>query len=114
MTFSMLEQLLEEEIEKSKGYIIPCLMIIAPDCFLIEKPVKDKGFDKKIETLFTKSYAKIFASMSTNTRYENSFEQNILLLPFFGFGESAINGLWEELDRRVDILEKNKEKAVIK
>ena len=52
--------------------------------------------------------------MTTNNSYEESFEKNFLLLPFFSFGESAIRSFWEELDRRIGVFEKTKEKAIIK
>lgn len=69
-------------------------MILAPDCFIFTKPSKEKGFDKKIEALFVKYYERLFATLSTNNSYEESFEKNVLLLPFFSFGESAINSFW--------------------
>lgn len=89
-------------------------MILSPDCFIIDKPTKDRSFDKKIETIFVKYYQRVFASMTTNNAYEESFERNFLLLPFFSFGESAIKSFWEELDRRIGVFEKTKEKAIIK
>ena len=73
-------------IDKSKSEIISCLMIIAPDNFIIDKPTKEKVFEKKIESMFVKYYQKIFSAITTNNAYEESFEKMFLLLPFFGFG----------------------------
>ena len=94
VAMSFLEQLLECDVNESKSYVVPCLMILSPDCFIIDKPTKDKAFDKKIEAFFVKYYQNVFASMSTNNVSEESFEKNFLLLPFFSFGESAIKSFW--------------------
>lgn len=79
-------------------------MIMAPECFIPTKSSKDRGFDKKIEALFVNYYQKIFTAINTNNAFEESYEKMIMLLPYFTFGEQAIKSLWEEMNRRVDLL----------
>jgi len=58
------------------------------------KSNKTPVMDKNLELLFANFYQKIFLSISTNSTYEVSYENLLLLLPFFSFGEQFINKMW--------------------
>lgn len=62
----------------------------------------------------TEFYVDTFFDLNTHSQDEQVPSSLLLILPYFGFGQSLINKFWDEVEKRVEVISKYKEKKVIK
>ena len=85
-------------------------MILAPDFFYMKKAGKPKNLPKKLEEKFISYYFQIFKRLTIRKRSDAIYEKLMILLPCFSFGEECLFRIWDEFERRVELLYENKEK----
>lgn len=65
---------------------------------------------KKLEEKFISYYFQIFKRLTIRKRSDAIYEKLMILLPCFSFGEECLFRIWDEFERRVELLYENKEK----
>lgn len=86
-------------------------MILHPEIFVpssFKKNKLAKSVFEKLEKQFVEFYTRIFLDLNTHCQSEQILTELVLILPYFSFGESVINRFWEEIEKRVEVISRNK------